>query len=141
MVRVKVAFVCVHNACRSQIAEALAKKWGSDTLEVYSAGTELKDQINQDAVRLMKKMHQIDMEETQEPKLITEIPPVDYVITMGCNVACPTLPYKHQRFDWGLEDPSGKEDASYVRVINQIQEEVLQLIEEIKYKGDYRYEK
>ncbi|MGX7139889.1 arsenate reductase ArsC [Facklamia languida] len=141
MVRVKVAFVCVHNSCRSQIAEALAKKLGSDTLEVYSAGTELKDQINQDAVRLMKKMHHIDMEETQRPKLITEIPPVDYVITMGCNVACPTLPYQHQRFDWGLEDPSGKEDDSYVRVINQIQEEVLQLIEEIKNIGDYRYKK
>lgn len=141
MVRVKVAFVCVHNACRSQIAEALAKKWGRDMLEAYSAGTELKEKINQDAVRLMKKMHQIDMEETQKPKLITEIPPVDYVITMGCNVACPTLPYKHQRFDWGLEDPSGKEDAFYVSVINQIQEEVLQLIEEIKNKGDYRYEK
>lgn len=141
MVRVKVAFVCVHNACRSQIAEALAKKWGRDMLEVYSAGTELKEKINQDAVRLMKKMHQIDMEETQKPKLITEIPPVDYVITMGCNVACPTLPYKHQRFDWGLEDPSGKEDAFYVSVINQIQEEVLQLIEEIKNKGEYCYEK
>lgn len=141
MVRVKVAFVCVHNSCRSQIAEALAKKWGSDTLEVYSAGTELKDQINQDAVRLMKKLHQIDMEETQKPKLITEIPPVDYVITMGCNVACPNLPYKHQRFDWGLEDPSGKEDAAYVSVIHQIQEEVLRLIEEIKNKGDYCYEK
>ena len=141
MVRVKVAFVCVHNACRSQIAEALAKKWGRDMLEVYSAGTELKEKINQDAVRLMKKMHKIDMEETQEPKLITEIPPVDYVITMGCNVACPTLPYKHQRFDWGLEDPSGKEDAFYVSVINQIQEEVLQLIEEIKNKGEYCYEK
>ena len=141
MVRVKVAFVCVHNACRSQIAEALAKKWGRDMLEAYSAGTELKEKINQDAVRLMKKMHQIDMEETQKPKLITEIPPVDYVITMGCNVACPTLPYKHQRFDWGLEDPSGKEDAFYVSVINQIQEEVLQLIEEIKNKGEYCYEK
>lgn len=141
MVRVKVAFVCVHNACRSQIAEALAKKWGRDMVEVYSAGTELKEKINQDAVRLMKKMHQIDMEKTQKPKLITEIPPVDYVITMGCNVACPALPYKHQRFDWGLEDPTGREDAAYVRVINQIQENVLQLLEELNDKGDTICEK
>ena len=89
----KVAFVCVHNSCRSQIAEALAKKLGSDVLEVYSAGTEIKEEINPDARRLMMAMYGIDMEKTQKPKLIQAIPPVDDVITMGCNVVCPVLPF------------------------------------------------
>ena len=82
----KVAFVCVHNSCRSQIAEALGKKLAGDVFESYSAGTETKPRINQDAVRLMKQVHGIDMEETQYSKLLSHIPEVDVVITMGCNV-------------------------------------------------------
>lgn len=101
MKKIKVAFVCVHNSCRSQIAEALTKKFAGDSIEVYSAGTELKDQINQDAVRLVKEMYAIDMEETQKPKLLDEIPEVDYLITMGCNVVCPILPYTVKTDDWG----------------------------------------
>ena len=58
----KVAFICVHNSCRSQIAEALGKHLAGDVFESYSAGTETKPQINQDAVRLMKKLYGIDME-------------------------------------------------------------------------------
>ena len=93
MKKTKIAFVCVHNSCRSQIAEALTKKFASNSIEVYSAGTELKDQINQDAVRLVKEIYGLDMEETQKPKLLNDIPEVDYLITMGCNVVCPILPY------------------------------------------------
>ena len=87
----KVAFICVHNSCRSQIAEALGKYLASDVFESYSAGTETVPQINQDAVRLMKQLYGIDMEQTQYSKLLNELPPVDIVITMGCNVApiCP----------------------------------------------------
>ena len=99
MEKTKVAFVCVHNSCRSQIAEALTKKFAGDSIEVYSAGTELKDQINQDAVRLVKEMYAIDMEETQKPKLLDDIPEVDYLITMGCNVVCPILPYTVKKDD------------------------------------------
>lgn len=89
----KVAFICVHNSCRSQIAEALGRHLASDVFESYSAGTETRPQINQDAVRLMKQLHFIDMEaEGQYSKLLTEIPAVDVVITMGCNVQCPMLP-------------------------------------------------
>ena len=122
----KVAFICVHNSCRSQIAEALGKKLASDVFESYSAGTETKPQINQDAVRLMKQVHGIDMEETQRSKLLSEIPEVDVVITMGCNVHCPFLPCSH-REDWGLEDPSGKEDASFLETIRLIEEKILDL--------------
>ena len=94
--RTKVAFVCVHNSCRSQIAEALGKKMASDLFESYSAGTEMKPQMNQDAVRLMKELYGIDMEETQYSKLVSDIPAVDVVITMGCNVNCPWLPCNHR---------------------------------------------
>ena len=88
----KVAFICVHNSCRSQIAEALGKKLASDVFESYSAGTETKPRINPDAVRLMKQIHGIDMEETQRSKLLSDIPEVDIVITMGCNVIARTFP-------------------------------------------------
>ena len=127
----KVAFVCVHNSCRSQMAEALGKKLAGDVLECYSAGTETKPQINQDAVRLMKEKHGIDMEETQHSKLLEDIPAVDIVITMGCNVQCPFLPCTH-REDWGLEDPSGKEDAAFLETIRLIEEKVLDLRERMK---------
>lgn len=122
----KVAFICVHNSCRSQIAEALGKYLAGDVFESYSAGTEVKPQINQDAVRLMKALYNIDMEETQHSKLLEEIPPVDIVITMGCNVDCPFLPCKH-REDWGLEDPTGKSDEEFRRVIKTIEAKIINL--------------
>ena len=122
----KVAFICVHNSCRSQIAEALGKKLAGDVFECYSAGTETKPQINQDAVRLMKQIYGIDMEETQRSKLLSDIPEVDVVITMGCNVQCPFLPCSH-REDWGLEDPSDKNDDAFLETIRLIEEKVLDL--------------
>ena len=122
----KVAFVCVHNSCRSQIAEALCRKLAGDVFESYSAGTETKPRINQDAVRLMKQVQGIDMEKSQYSKLLTDIPEVDIVITMGCNVHCPFLPCSH-REDWGLEDPSGKCDEAFLETIRQIEAKVLDL--------------
>ncbi len=122
----KVAFICVHNSCRSQIAEALGKHLASDVFESYSAGTETKPQINRDAVRIMKELYGIDMELTQRSKLLSDIPPVDIVITMGCNVQCPYLPCE-QREDWGLEDPSGKEDSAFHKTIRIIEQKVLKL--------------
>ena len=116
----KVAFICVHNSCRSQIAEALGKHLASDVFESYSAGTETKDRINPDAVRIMKQLYGIDMEETQRPKLLKDIPPVEIVITMGCNVECPYLPSKH-REDWGLDDPTGMPDEEFIKVIETIE--------------------
>lgn len=127
----KVAFICVHNSCRSQIAEALGKYLASDIFDSYSAGTETKPKINQDAVRLMKQKYQIDMEKTQYSKLLDDIPDVDVVITMGCNVSCPYLPCKY-REDWGLEDPTGKDDKEFEKVIKQIHQNILQLADKIK---------
>ena len=127
----KVAFVCVHNSCRSQIAEALGKSLASEIFESYSAGTETKTQINQDAVRLMKEQYQIDMEETQYSKLLSEIQPVDIVITMGCNVTCPNLPCRH-REDWGIEDPTGKSDEEFLDVIQTIHGKILDLAKRVE---------
>lgn len=139
MNKVKVAFICVHNSCRSQIAEALAKHFISDVVEAYSAGTHIKAQINQDAVRLIKDIYHINMEETQRNKLLNEIPSIDIVITMGCNVDCPHLPCQY-REDWGLSDPSGQSDEVFKETIATIHEKVLVLKtriqnNEIKLKG------
>lgn len=130
MPKKKVAFICVHNSCRSQIAEALGKFYGSDVFESYSAGTEKKPQINQDAVRLVKKLYGIDMEKIQKSKLLEEIPQVDIVITMGCNVNCPFLPCSY-REDWGLDDPTGKSDEEFIKVIKSIDEKIKLLIKNI----------
>lgn len=122
----KVAFICVHNSCRSQIAEALGRRLAGDVIECFSAGTETKPRINRDAVRLVKQLYGIDMEKTQYSKLLSDIPPVDIVVTMGCNVQCPLLPCK-QREDWGLEDPTGMDDQAFIRTIKTIEGKVTEL--------------
>lgn len=120
----KVAFICVHNSCRSQIAEALGRRFAGDAFESYSAGTEAKPQTNQDAVRLMKEIYGIDMEaEGQRSKLICDIPAPDIAISMGCNVGCPFI---GRPFDdnWGLEDPTGRGDEEFRKVIAEIETRV-----------------
>ena len=127
MTKKKVAFICVHNSCRSQIAEALGKHLAGDVFDSYSAGTEIKPRINQDAVRLMKEIYGIDMEaDGQHSKLISEIPKVDMAISMGCNVGCPFI---GKEFDdnWGIEDPTGKSDEEFMLVIRQIEEKIREL--------------
>ena len=130
MKKPNVAFVCVHNSCRSQIAEALGKKLAGDAFDSFSAGTETKPRINPDAVRLMKQVHGLDMELTQYSKLLSELPEIDIVVTMGCNVHCPFLPCSH-REDWGLEDPSGKDDAAFLMTIHRIENKILDLRQHI----------
>ncbi|HWR41992.1 arsenate reductase ArsC [Sporomusa sp.] len=126
----RVAFICVHNSCRSQMAEAFGKVLGLEVFECFSAGTEKRAQINQDAVRIMKEIG-IDMELHQRPKLLQDIPDVDIVVTMGCNVSCPTISCNH-REDWGLDDPSGKSDEEFRFVRNVIKTKMEDLIHRIK---------
>lgn len=126
MEKLRVAFVCVHNSCRSQIAEALGRYLAGDVFESYSAGTHVKSSINPDAVRLMKEIYSIDMEREQYPKLLEDIPAPHVVITMGCNVSCPNVPCR-MREDWGLDDPTGKSDDEFKAVISTIHEKVLDL--------------
>ena len=131
----RVAFICVHNACRSQMAEALGRHLASDVFESCSAGTELKGCINPDALRLMKARYGIDMEaEGQHSKLLSDLPPVDGVVTMGCNVQCPALPCAW-REDWGLADPTGQPDAVFEETIRQIEANILRLRERLLDKG------
>lgn len=127
----KVAFICVHNSCRSQIAEALGKIYGGDVFESYSAGTETKPQINQDAVRIIKDIYGVDMNKTQKSKLLSDIPKVDIVIKMGCNVVCPFLPAEHIE-DWGLDDPTGKSDEEFIKVAKIIEDKIKDLSRRIK---------
>ncbi len=122
----KIAFICVHNSCRSQIAEALGKHLASDKYDFYSAGTETKPQINGDAVRLIRQLYGIDMELTQYSKTIGKIPTPDIAISMGCEVGCPFI---GKDFDdnWGLPDPTGQSDAVFIDVIQQIENKIRNL--------------
>ena len=131
MRKLKVAFICVHNSCRSQIAEALGKKLAFDVFESYSAGSEKKMQINQDAVVIMKKLYGIDMEKTQYSKLVCDIPTPDILISMGCNVECPYIGMPFDD-DWGLDDPTGKSEKEYIKVIKEIEGKVFALRERIQ---------
>lgn len=131
MYKPKVAFICVHNSCRSQIAEALGKRFAGDIFQSCSAGINLRDYINLDAVRLVKALYGIDMTKTQRPKLLAELPPnLDIIITMGCNVDCPFIPCKH-REDWGLTDPSGRGDAAFTDLIKTVENKIIILRESI----------
>ena len=131
MRKLKVAFICVHNSCRSQIAEALGKKLAFDVFESYSAGSETKMQINQDAVGIIKKLYGVDMEKTQYSKLVCDIPTPDILISMGCNVECPYIGMPSDD-DWGLDDPTGKSEEEYIKVIKEIEGKVLALRERIQ---------
>lgn len=125
----KVAFVCVHNSCRSQMAEGWAKKLGGDVIEAYSAGTENYPEVKPLAVEVMEEVG-VDMS-SHHPKLLTDIPKeVDILITMGCNVVCPFVPCKHKE-DWGLEDPSGGTIEEYRATRDTIIEKVEGLIQRV----------
>ena len=137
MSKPKVAFICVHNSCRSQMAEALGKHFAPDVFISYSAGTETKPRINPDAVRVIRQLYGIDMEKDQRSKLIDELPPIDWVITMGCNVDCPYLPSRF-REDWGLDDPSGKSDEEFIRTAREIERRILDLRDRVKKDTDQR---
>ena len=126
MTKPKVAFVCVHNSCRSQMAEAIAKILAADVFEAYSAGTETKPEINSDAISIIKELYAVDMTGTQHVKLLEALPRIDILVTMGCNVTCPYVPCQH-REDWGLEDPSGKDKKAFLQTAALIREKVMDL--------------
>lgn len=130
MKKPNVAFICVHNSCRSQMAEAIATLIASDTFNAYSAGTELSRGINSDAINIIKEIYNYDLSKTQSPKLVQELPNVDIVITMGCNVDCPYVPHKYME-DWGLDDPTNQGEEAFIYTANVIEEKIRELKKKI----------
>jgi len=110
-----VLFVCVHNAGRSQMAAGFMRAIGGDRVEVLSAGSAPKNEINPVAVAAMAEVG-IDIA-NQQPKILTNEAVIesDAVITMGCGDACPFYPGKRYE-DWVLEDPAGQ-DLDFVRKV------------------------
>lgn len=130
MKKLKVAFVCVHNSCRSQMAEGWAKKLASDIFEVYSAGTEEYPEVKPLAVEVMEEAG-VDMSD-HKPKLLSDIPEeLDLLITMGCNVQCPFVPNRYF-VDWGLDDPSGGPIEDFRATRELVKEKIETLIDDIK---------
>lgn len=129
----KVAFVCIHNSCRSQMAEGWAKELGKGIIEVYSAGTEDYPEVKPGAVQVMEEAG-LDMS-SHRPKLLSDIPnEIDILITMGCGVECPFVPCQH-REDWGLTDPSGGPIEGFRETRDIIKGKVIDLIDRIN-KGE-----
>ncbi len=125
-----VGFICVHNSCRSQMAEGWAKHLGSELLLAYSAGTEMYQEVKPMAVTVMKEVN-VNMIGLN-PKLLTDIPAkLDILITMGCKVKCPSVPC-HHREDWGVEDPSGGSMDYFRETRDLIKMKVIELIDRIK---------
>lgn len=127
--RPRVAFVCTHNSCRSQIAEALSRALASDAFEAFSSGTHPADAVNPDALRLLRNVPGVDTARLR-PKALNELPPVDVVVTMGCGVQCPMLPCAH-REDWGLEDPTDRGDEAFLATMDEIKRRVRDLAERL----------
>ncbi|MBI9015167.1 MAG: arsenate reductase ArsC [Clostridiales bacterium] len=127
---IKVAFVCVHNSCRSQMAEGFAKSLCKEVFEAYSAGTENYPEVKPLAVEVMEEAG-VDMS-SHHPKLLSDIPEeLDLLITMGCNVSCPFVPNKHSE-DWGLDDPSGGPIEDFRVTRELVRSKVLELIKRIE---------
>lgn len=134
MKKIKIAYVCVHNSCRSQMAEAITKLQHNDFFDAYSGGTETKPQINQDAVKIINQLYGVDMNQTQKSKLIDDLPyDMDVLITMGCNVECPALPCKY-REDWGLDDPTGLSESEFRKTAELIANKIIDIRKRIENK-------
>jgi arsenate reductase len=128
-----VLFVCVHNAGRSQMAAGYLKFLAGDRIEVLSAGTQPKDQVNPSAIAAMAE-EGIDIA-LNIPSVLSEqsVKDSDYVITMGCGDACPFFPGKTY-LDWPLNDPAGKGVDEVRPIRDEIRAKVEALIAEIDLK-------
>ncbi|MDA3932568.1 MAG: arsenate reductase ArsC [Tenericutes bacterium] len=130
----KVAFVCVHNSCRSIMAEGWAKHLGSKVIAAYSAGTEEYDNPKPLAIEVMKDTG-VNMSHAAS-KLLDKLPnDIDILITMGCGVECPFVPCDH-REDWGIDDPSGGPKLDFELIRDIIKVKVIELIKRIE-KGEF----
>ncbi|WP_130178052.1 arsenate reductase ArsC [Cryobacterium sp. SO1] len=125
-----VLFVCVHNAGRSQMAAGYLTALSQGQVEVLSAGSEPKDQINPVAIQAMAE-DGIDIA-NNVPKILTveAVKDSDVVITMGCGDACPIFPGKRYE-DWALADPAGQGIESVRPIRDDIKARIEKLLAEI----------
>ena len=128
--KLKILFVCVENARRSQMAEGFANTFGRGKLEVYSAGSRPSSQIDPLVIEVMKEKG-IDLT-AKRPKGLNDLPPIemDYLITMGCEETCPAISSK-KIIEWNIPDPKGKSIDVFREVRDIIQDKVKALFEEI----------
>jgi arsenate reductase (thioredoxin) len=122
-----VLFVCIENSCRSQMAEAFARLYAIDSIQVYSAGSHPSGRVNSKAVETMAELG-YDMKDHYS-KSLNEIPrdKYDFVITMGCGDECPFIPAE-QHEDWNIPDPKDLPLEQFRKIRDQIGERVMELI-------------
>jgi arsenate reductase (thioredoxin) len=125
----RIAFVCVGNSCRSQMAEAVAKKLNErPNLEFVSMGTDPEEKVAPEALEVLREEGIIWR---GKPKGIQDKDPIDIVVTMGCEVDCPYVPGA-KRIAWDIEDPRGKGIEAYRKALSTIKEKVTELLKEIE---------
>jgi protein-tyrosine-phosphatase len=132
--KASVLFVCVHNAGRSQMAAGYLQALAGDRVEVRSAGTQPKNEVNPSAVAAMLE-EGIDISENT-PKVLSDeaVKASDYVITMGCGDTCPFFPGKTY-LDWVLDDPAGQGVEAVRPIRDKIRQHIEALIAEIDAKA------
>jgi len=131
MRKFKIAFLCVENSCRSQMAEAISKHLAADVYEAYSAGDHVADKIKPEAIQVIKELYGIDMMADQYPKHVNDLPEIDFVVRMGCGIECPQKDNRYSE-DWDIEDPSGKPIEAFRKTAKLIEEKVIQFRDKIK---------
>lgn len=124
----KIVFLCIENSCRSQIAEAMAKKLcNKPNVEFISAGIHPANEVDRKALEVLRKENIIW---NGKPKIISEIREVDIVVTMGCGVVCPTISGA-KIIAWDIPDPKGKEIEEYSKTLNLIKEKIIEFLKEV----------
>ncbi len=128
--KVRIVFVCVENARRSQMAEALAETYGRGKVEVYSGGSRPSSSIDPVVIEVMKEKG-INLSH-KRPKGLNELPPMemDYLVTMGCEETCPAVSAK-KIIEWEIPDPKGKSIDFFRQIRDLIEGKVKSLLEEI----------
>ena len=126
----RVLFVCVHNAGRSQMSQALFNRAAGTTHEACSAGSEPVDHVHPEVIAVMDELG-IDLRDEKPKPLTRELAErADLVVTMGCGDACPYIPGKRY-IDWELEDPKGQSIEAVRTIRDEIGRRVDRLIAEL----------
>jgi protein-tyrosine-phosphatase len=128
--KIKLLFVCIENARRSQMAQWFAEAFGQGKIEVYSAGSSPSSAIDPLVIEVMKEKG-FDLS-SKRPKSLNELPPVemDYLITMGCEETCPAVLAK-KIIEWAIPDPKGKSIDVFREIRDLIEDRVRTLLNEI----------